>query len=140
MRTNVLSNHGQHHQGQRNRSQQPSANDPSHLSQHHNGQSQRSGQPQPASPGPVSTVSAAEASTSTTSANDPSRLSKHHIGQSQRSAQPQPEPEQLEPTASSETYKEPSLPVRTQALPASSDENAGTDTPSTKFYNFINLV
>ena len=78
-----------------------SANGPSHFSQHRNGQSQRSGQPQPASPGPASTVSAAEASTFT-SANDPSHLSQHYIGQSQRSAQPQPAPEQLEPTASSE--------------------------------------
>ena len=103
-----------------------SANDQSHFSQHHNGHSQRSGQPQPASPRPASTVSATEASTSTTSANDPSHFSQHHNGQSQRSAQLQPAPEQLEQTASSVTHKEPSLPSKTQALPASSDENAGT--------------
>ena len=57
-------------------------------------ENQSSEQPQPASTGPASTVSAAEASTSTTSANDPSYLSQHHNGQSQRSAQPQPEPQQ----------------------------------------------
>ena len=53
-------------------------------------ENQSSEQPQPASTGPASTVSAAEASTSTTSANDPSYLSQHHNGQSQRSAQTQP--------------------------------------------------
>ena len=104
-----------------------SANDKSHFSQHHNGHSQRSGQPQPASPRPASTVSATEASTPTTSANDQSHFSQHHNGQSQRSAQLQPAPEQLEQTASSVTHKEPSLPSKTQALPASSDENAGTE-------------
>ena len=88
-------------------------------------ENQPPGQPQPASTGPESTVSATAASTSTTSARDQSHLRQHHNGHSQWSARPHPAPQESESTTGSITKGKPSLLVRTQALPASSDKNSG---------------
>ena len=64
-------------------------------------------------------------SSSTTSARDQSHLRQHHNGHSQRSARPHPAPQESESTTGSITKGKPSLLVRTQALPASSDKNSG---------------
>ena len=123
LRTKVLSNHGQNHRGQ---SQRPkpkiramptstrtgSPNGQGNRSQNRQGQSQQSEPQQPVPPRPPATIRAIIANTT----SGP-----------QQPGQPQPEPEQLRPTADIEAYKEPSPPVRTQALLAPSDKDAETE-------------
>jgi len=64
-------------------------------------------------------------SSSTTSASDQSHFRQHHKGHTHRSARPHPAPQESESTTGSITKGKPSLLVRTQALPASSDKNSG---------------
>ena len=64
-------------------------------------------------------------SSSKTSACDQSHFRQHHKGHTHRSARPHPAPQESESTTGSITKGKPSLLVRTQALPASSDKNSG---------------
>ena len=89
-----------------------SPNGQGNRSQNRQGQSQQSEPQQPVPPRPPATIRAIIANTT----SGP-----------QQPGQPQPEPEQLRPTAEIEAYKEPSPPVRTQALPAPLDKDAETE-------------
>ena len=122
-------------------------------SQHQQGQSHRSAPPQPAPLRPAPAIKASFASTTTGTPigqsnrsqhqqgqsqqsappqeqlhdqrRDQSHLRQHHKGHSQWSARPHPAPQESESTTGSITKGKPSLLVRTQALPASSDKNSG---------------
>ena len=89
MKTNVLSNHGQHHQGQSLRlaptirailasTTSGSPNGQRNRSQHHQGQSQQSAPPKPAPIWPAPTIRAILASTITGSPNSQHNRSQHH--------------------------------------------------------------
>ena len=118
LRTNVLGNQGQSQRPAPQIKATPtstttgSPNSPGNRSQNRQGQSQQSEPQQPVPPRPPATIRAIIANTT----SGP-----------QQPGQPQPEPEQLRPTADIEAYKEPSPPVRTQALLAPSDKDAETE-------------
>ena len=99
----------------------------SHDAAEKSDENQPPGQSQPASIGPESSVSATAASTSTTSACDQSHFRQHHNGHSQWSAHPRPAPQESESMTGSITKGKPSLLMRTQAFPSSSDGNSGAE-------------